>query len=134
MPAVLLEKFIHIDIWKKDGNRRCDVTSKELASVLNPPSWEKRQENMLFYGLIKVIRLNFCHKILDKICKTYFLKMYKLKDTDEEAKKALNIFTGKNNNTNGIYILIDKLKTHDLKIAGFSGNEDCDKLKFKIYI
>ncbi len=133
MPAVLLEKFIHIDIWKKDGNRRCDVTSKELASVLNPPSWEKRQENMLFYGLIKVIRLNFCHKILDKICKTYFLKMYKLKDTDEEAKKALNIFTGKNNNTNGIYILIDKLKTHDLKIAGFSGNEDCDKLKFKLF-
>ena len=135
MPAVLLEKFIHIDIWKKEGNRKCEVTSKELKGVLKSPNWEKRRANILFYELIKSMRSDFCHKMLEKICQAYFSKIYNLKNADinEEVKKVLNIFWDKNKNNNSIYILIDKLKKYDLKIAGFSDGEDGDELEFKLF-
>lgn len=54
MPAVLSKNFINMEVWKKDGNKKLDVQIKELSNVLRTPNWERRQENMLFYGLIKV--------------------------------------------------------------------------------
>lgn len=134
MPAVLLEKFIDIDVWKKDGNKKCDLTTEELAYILKASNWEKRRENILFYRVIKVLGGNFCYKMLNKICKAYFIQMYSHHEINinEEVKRVLNIFFEKNNDNN-VYDVINKLKENDSKIKGFSADKNCDRLKFNLY-
>lgn len=135
MPAVLLDKFIHLNVWKKDGKKKINVTARELTSVLKPLSWEKRQENMLFYGLIKISGKEFCHEMIKRICEVYFSKILlpRAEDKNKEKSRVLKIFKGDSKDDNDIYEAVDKLRKYDSGITSFSSNEDCNKLKLKLF-